>query len=537
MSEGRNFLLAIFLSFMVLTLYNMWRGPIEEAAPVVKAESNEIKPAAVESPSMPVLQLVERQKALTSTERVAFESPSLVGSINLETGDIDDVTLKNYRQDTSPNSGRVVLLSPQNTHNGYWVNQQVVSLNAGQMWSVVSKSDKRITIATENKQCRVERTFEFDDHYMVRATDKVIAKEATHIRPSWTICRRTVPEASNMTVHEGAVGVIGGRLQELAYKDLKASFNHKGGWLGFTDKYWLVALVPSDQEAYSSQYDSSGSTYTCKMSAGEQALQPGMEWNQSINIFVGAKELHQLDAYEKNVPIDRFDLAVDFGWFYFITKPLFYALQYINQLCGSLGLAILLMTVISKLLVFPLSRKSYRAMERMKAVAPKMELLRARYKDDPTRMQQEIWALYKKEKANPLSGCLPQLLQMPLFFCLYKVFSVSLEMRHAPFMGWIDDLSMPDPTHVLNLFGLLPFTPPEFMHIGLWPLLMGLTMVWQQRMAPQATDPVQARMMWIMPVMFVFLFSGFPAGVVLFWTLSNVIAIAQQLWEKRCAKN
>lgn len=515
----------------------MWFTPAPEAVPAEKAQNEPVKPVVEAKPSVPVLQLIERQKALASTKRVMFENSDLVGSINLETGDIDDVTLKNYCQDTTPNSSRVVLLAPRNTENGYWIEHNFVPLEADQTWQVVSQSPTRIVIATENQQCRVERTFELDEHFMVRTIDKVIAKEVTIFNPTWMVCRRAAPQNTNMTVHEGGIGVINGRLQELAYKDLGASFKHKGGWLGFTDKYWLVAMIPNAQENYSSRYDSSNSVYTCSTSLGEQTLQPGAEWSHTMNVFVGAKELHQLDAYEESLPVDRFDLAVDFGWFYFITKPLFYVLQYIHKLCGNLGLAILLMTLISKVLVFPLSRKSYRAMERMKAVAPKMEMIKARYKDDPTRMQQEVWALYKKEKANPLAGCLPQLLQMPLFFCLYKVFSVSLEMRHAPLMGWIHDLSMPDPTHVFNLFGLLPFTPPEFMHIGLWPLLMGLTMVWQQRMAPQSADPVQARMMWIMPVMFIFLFSGFPAGVVLFWTLSNILAIAQQLWEKRRVTN
>lgn len=533
MSENRNLLLAAVLSFGVFTFYSMWRGPIQETTPPAEVAAKPMTEKSV--PTTSVVNIIERQKALASSHRVMIENKDLISSINLETGDIDDATLKHYKENTTPESPNVVLLAPHNTQEGYWVRHDLVEMNATQTWQVMAQTPTNIVIATENQSCRIERTFELDDHYMIRMSDKIIAREKTLVCPKWSICRRQVPQSSNMTVHEGGVGVLGGRLQELAYKDMQAQFDHKGGWLGFTDKYWLVAVIPDAQSSYKSSFQSSGNVYTCTTSLPEHTLQPGEAWQHTVRLFVGAKELALLDTYEARIPADRFELAVDFGWFYFITKPLFYALQAINKLCGSLGLAILLMTILSKIVVYPLSRKSYRAMERMKAVAPKMEKIKARYHDDPTRMQQEIWALYKKEKANPLSGCLPQLLQMPLFFCLYKVFSVSLEMRHASFMGWIQDLSMPDPTHLFNLFGLLPFTPPAFLHIGLWPLLMGASMAWQQSLAPPTADPAQARMMWIMPVMFVFLFSGFPAGVVLYWTLSNVLAIAQQLWEKRKA--
>lgn len=542
MGDNQRLIIAIGLSFAVLTFYNFWQEP------TAKPQHIEQTPATQTALDQPVPQapkidpnvIVERAQAIEKSQRAFFENACVVGSINLANGNIDDLTLKQYKEKPTSQSQPVTLLSPANTKEGYWLDTQLIKSNPAtpnpdELWRITVNTPERIVINLERDDAIFERTFELDNQYVFKITDSVKAKQNIQLSPKWSITRRHAPSDSTMVVHEGGVGVLNGKLQEVAFKDLEGQYQHQGGWLGFTDKYWLVSFISNQKETYRSTYTKENDLCVCESHLPDVLLQGGEEWQHTFHVFAGAKEIQTLDNYEPKLNIDRFDLAVDFGWFYFITKPLFYALQFLKEMCGSLGLAILVMTFISKILVYPLARNSYRSMNRMRELAPKMDAIRKRFKDDQMRMNQEVMALYQKEKVNPLSGCLPQILQAPIFFCLYKVFYVSLEMRHASFLGWIHDLSAPDPTHVFNLFGLLPFTPPSFLHIGLLPLIMGATMLWQQRLSPPPSDPAQAKMMLLMPAVFIFLFSGFPAGVVLYWTFSNVLAIAQQLFEKKRA--
>ena len=306
-----------------------------------------------------------------------------------------------------------------------------------------------------------------------------------------------------------------------------------GGWLGITDKYWLVALVPDQKTPVTTRFtyrnDSGLEKFQADFLGTPLTVQPGTSGQSVSHLFTGAKEVKVLDAYEENLGVARFDLAIDFGWFYFLTKPIFYTLIFINEHVGNFGIAILLLTVLIKLLFFPLANKSYVSMSKMKKLQPEMVKLRERFGDDKTKLNQEMMALYKKEKANPMAGCLPIALQIPVFFSLYKVLFVSIEMRHAPFYGWISDLSAADPTSLVNLFGLIPWTPPEFIPaLGVWPIIMGITMFLQQKLNPQPADPIQAKIFMFLPFVFTFMLSTFPAGLVIYWSWNNTLSMAQQ---------
>jgi len=308
-------------------------------------------------------------------------------------------------------------------------------------------------------------------------------------------------------------------------------YSSEGGWLGFTDKYWLTSLVPPQNEAVKARFthtvDAGVDRYQADYLGPEATVAPGSTVESSARFFAGAKEVNLLDAY-KDSGIPLFDRAIDFGWFYFLTKPIFLILQFFYQILGNFGLAILLLTLCVKLLFFPLANKSYNAMSKMKLLQPEIQKLRERFPDDKARQQQEMMALYKRVGANPLAGCLPIVIQIPVFFALYKVLFVTIEMRHAPFFGWIHDLSAPDPTSFANLFGLLPFAPPAILMIGAWPLIMGLTMFLQQKLNPQPVDPVQARMFMLLPVIFTYMLAAFPAGLVIYWAWNNLLSIGQQ---------
>lgn len=346
----------------------------------------------------------------------------------------------------------------------------------------------------------------------------------------------TPPTAGFFILHEGPIGVLGGTLEEIDYDDLQEDGDIElpsdGGWLGITDKYWLTALVPDQESTLTANFRHSLSDgqdrYQVDYLRNQIRLSPGNTIEVVDRLFVGAKEVSLLDQYREDYGIPLFDRAVDFGWFYFLTKPLFYVLHWFYERVGNYGVAILLLTLLVKILFYPLANKSYRSMSQMKKLQPEMMKMREQYGDDKARMNQELMALYKKEKVNPMSGCLPIVVQIPVFFALYKVLFVSIEMRHAPFFGWIQDLSAPDPTTVFNLFGLIPWDPPAFLMIGVWPLLMGATMLLQQRLNPQPADPMQAKIMMMLPLMFIFLFATFPAGLVIYWTWNNVLSIAQQ---------
>jgi YidC/Oxa1 family membrane protein insertase len=374
-------------------------------------------------------------------------------------------------------------------------------------------------------------------------TDRVTnnSPHEVHLSQRSEIARRNRDQSSkaaaSSSVHEGGIGCFDKSLKEISFDKLEngdsVNCTASNGWAGFTDKYWLTSFVIKDTSSVKVNIVKDLALLKCSAVTGDISVKPGESIEYKNLIFAGAKELGVLEKYEKAYGISKFDLAVDFGWLYFLTKPLFYLLHLLFSLLGNMALAIVLLTVLSKIVLFPFAKKSHLSMARMKDLQPKLERLKQLYGDDKVRMNEEMLRLYRSEKINPVSGCLPLLAQMPIFFCLYKVFSVSIEMRHAPLFFWIKDLSAPDPSSLFNLFGLIHWIPPHFLQIGVLPILMGATMFWQQKLSPQPADSSQAKMMYLMPVIFLFMFAAFPAGLVLYWTVSNVLAIAQQMFMMR----
>lgn len=543
-SENRNFILAIVLSMIVWVGYSMM---IEK--PPLPAKN--IAPAqTIERPVQQVKKILSKSEALSSDPRIAINTPKLKGSISLKGARFDDLELKEYKQDTKEGSPSVVLLSPSNAPNGYliesgWVGEGRASLafpGPETVWRSSSAElsvGKPVTLSWMNPEgVLFERVIEIDDKYMFKVTEKVKNTTSSDINVSnWAVISRMgLPATSDyMVLHEGAIGMVNGKLKELEYKKLKEKPMEEvnaSGWIGFTDKYWLTSLIPQDKIKVSARFkvtsDSGVDVYQAEYITPQVLVKSGDVYQTTHHIFAGAKILDMLDAYEVTHNLDHFDLAVDFGWFYFLTKPLFYAMSFLYGFLGNFGWAIVVLTILAKAIMFPFANKSYHSMSRMKVLQPEMERLKQKYGDDKVRMQQELMAFYKANNLNPVGGCLPMLIQIPVFFALYKVLFVSIEMRHAPFFGWIHDLSAPDPTSIFNLFGLLSFTPPDALMIGVWPLIMALTMYLQQKMSPQPADSTQAKMMLLMPVLMLYLFASFPAGLVIYWAWSNVLSILQQ---------
>ena len=560
MSENKNLIVAIGLSLSILFGFQyFYEGSKPKPAPVIIKESITAAPVPLPAQSnaevLVPAQPLTREQSLALHKRVPVKTPKVTGSINLVGARLDDLSLKLYRETADPKSPEIILLSPEQSKDAYFVEFGWLGTakfpDSKSIWTIQGPQaeltpTQPVTLTWKNGEgLKFERTINVDENYLFTVTDRVTsdAQADIQLKAYSQITRIGKPVTSGYYIlHEGAIGVINGRLNEVDYdklfKESAIQQTTTGGWLGFTDKYWLVALIPNQKTAAHTTFSGQekGGIFRCHIEYDGQTLKPGQTLEQTQYAFTGAKVLSLLDGYEEKLGFKRFDLAVDFGWFYFLTKPLFYILEFFHQLLGNLGLAILLLTVLVKILFFPLANKSFKSMARMKILGPKMELIKQRYAHDKARMNQELMDFYRREKVNPVSGCLPMLIQAPIFFCLYKVFFVTIEMRHAPFYGWIHDLSSPDPTSVFNLFGLIPWTPPSVLMIGLWPLLMGITMILQQRLSPQPADPVQAKIMLIMPVMFTYLFASFPAGLVIYWAWSNMLTISQQVLITRRAE-
>jgi YidC/Oxa1 family membrane protein insertase len=565
MPEQRNLILAIVLSVTIIIAFQYFYelprikdAQRQEGTRTEQAvdESEQRPGAETVAPSAPGTASETRPPAAASSEviegadRIEFDSGRIRGSFSLTGGRIDNLILSDYRLTTAPDSPDVTLLSPPGEFEPYFVElgwvaaDQSVSVPGGHtVWSPDSKElrpDQPVTLTWDNGQgLRFERRIEIDDAYMFTITQRVVndGDEPVSLHPYGLVSRWGTPQTLGFFIlHEGPIGVLNGTLEEIDYDDLHEGSNvelsSRGGWMGFTDKYWLTALVPDQTSELTGTFRHNvvdgQNRYQVDYLRTAVSVPAGGSVEVTDRLFAGAKEVERLDRYGEEYGIPLFDRAVDFGWFYFLTKPLFHVLHFFYKWTGNYGVAILLLTLIVKLLFFPLANKSYRAMSKMKKLQPEMMRLREQYGDDKMRMNQELMALYKREKANPMSGCLPIVVQIPVFFALYKVLFVSIEMRQAPFFGWIHDLSAPDPTSIFNLFGLLPFDPPAFLMIGIWPLLMGATMFLQTKLNPQPADPMQARIMLLLPLMFIFLFATFPAGLVIYWTWNNVLSIGQQ---------
>ena len=529
-------------------------GTVTPSAPGQNSGAITPKPAGAannQGNDMPAIQAgASRQAALKASPRIAINGKRVNGSISLKGARIDDLILSDYFETLEKDSPAVTLLSPEGAPSPYYADfgwsatDDTKVPDANTVWQANGRSlsdERPLTLSWNNGEgLTFQQIFEIDENFMFTVTQRVTnaSGKAVDLYPYGLVRRVDTPNTLGFYIlHEGPLGVFDEVLTEVDYDDLVDNKSEEvkstGGWIGFTDKYWLAALIPEKDQAINA-------TFRYNRMAGRDGYQtdfvnqnavavPAGGNAQSVNrLFAGAKQVELLDKYEEQYGIARFDLAVDFGWFYWLTKPLFYVLDYFFKLLGNFGLAIMLLTVGVKLIFFPLANKSYTSMSKMKKLQPEMEKLRERHGNDKQKLNQGMMEMYKKEKVNPASGCLPILIQIPVFFALYKVMFVTIEMRHQPFYGYIKDLAAPDPTSLFNLFGLIPWDVPEFLAIGVLPLMMGGSMFLQQKMNPQPADPIQAKIFLFMPLFFMFLLARFPSGLVIYWTWNNILSILQQ---------
>jgi YidC/Oxa1 family membrane protein insertase len=590
MLENRNTILAVLLSGLVLIawqyFYNIPQMEKQRAAQQAQAElqkqatpadNNSAAPASTPQPgsapaptaapaagSGPV---VDRDTAIAATTRVKIETPTLIGSIALKGARIDDLSLVKYRETVDPGSPPIVLFAPSNTANPYysefgWVpaaGSTVRLPSQDTTWQQEGNGSltpsSPLVLKYDNGEGLVfHRTISVDDHYLFAVRDEVTntGNAPVTLYPYALISRGGTPPVSGYSIlHEGFIGYLGDQgLQELTYKKVEEQAvpfsNVTNAWLGITDKYWAAALLPdTDQTLMQARFSTGGQQkrYQADYMLPAQTINIGGTGAANARVFAGAKEASVVGlnfpfvgfgGYNQQLGLNHFDLLIDWGHFYFITKPMFLALDFFYHLVGNFGIAILLVTVIVKLLFFPLANKSYASMAKMKSVQPQLQALKERYPDDKVKQQQEMMEIYKKEKINPIAGCLPIAIQIPVFFSLYKVLFVTIEMRHAPFFGWIKDLSAPDPTNLFTAFGLLHYDPtqlPLFGHylaLGIWPIIMGITMWFQMKLNPTPPDPTQQMIFGWMPLIFTFMLAGFPAGLVIYWAWNNTLSVLQQ---------
>ncbi|AMJ63836.1 membrane protein insertase YidC [Bosea sp. PAMC 26642] len=576
--DNRNLLLAITLSVVILLGWQYFyaKPQMEKQQQIAQqnrqTQTDSVAPGTTAVPApgtpgvagttapgaVPATPAVEtRAQALARSPRVQIDTPKIAGSIALTGARIDDVSLKAYRETVDPNSPNIILLSPLGGPNAYysdfgWVGAPGTAVplpNATTVWSAdaqVLRAGTPLTLSWDNGQGLLfKRVVTIDENAMFTLRDEVENKGAGPVTlfPYGQVVRHGKPATLGYYVlHEGLIGNLGEQgLQEFTYDHvdkepaLGTGTNGKvwkdavGGFVGITDKYWAAAVVPDQARKYEGRYSSvqtgSARTYQADFLAEAVTVAPGANGSSNARLFAGAKEVAAIDGYEKNLGIKRFELLIDWGWFYFITKPMFFVMDWIYKHVGNFGIAILGVTLLLKLLFFPLASKSYASMAKMKAVQPEMVAIRERYADDKMKQQQALMELYKTQKINPIAGCWPVLLQIPVFFALYKILFITIEMRHAPFFGWIRDLAAPDPT---NVFFFLPAALTSFLHIGIWPIFMGITMFIQMKMNPEPPDPVQKMMFTWMPVFFTFLLGSFPAGLVIYWTWNNLLSVSQQ---------
>ncbi len=584
MIENRNTILAVILSGLVLIawqyFYNIPTMEKQRAAQQAElAQKQAANPAATPAtpanpagtPATPGTQaqipgapataapVVSRPTAIAASPRVKIDTPSISGSISLTGARIDDVALVKYRETVDPKSPAIELFSPSGTKEPFYAEFGFVP-SAGStikmptrdtLWSQEGTGaltpTTPVTLTWNNGQgLTFKRTISIDDKYLFTIKDDVanVGDAPVTIYPFGLISRHGTPHVSGYYIlHEGLIGVLGDQgLQEYGYKKMDETkaveFKVSNAWMGITDKYWAGTLLPNPkanvQARFSSNLVGTLRTYQTDYLLDPMTIAIGGNATTTTSLFAGAKENATVDAYDKQLGLNKFDRLIDWGWFYFITKPMFFMIDWFFHIVGNFGVAILLVTVLVKLVFFPLANKSYASMAKMKAVQPQLAALKDKYPDDKMKQQQEMMEIYKKEKINPIAGCLPILIQIPVFFSLYKVLFVTIEMRHAPFFGWIKDLSAPDPTNLFNLFGLFAFDPTQlpvlgyYLHLGIWPIIMGITMWIQMKLNPTPPDPTQKMIFDWMPLIFTFMLAGFPAGLVIYWAWNNLLSVLQQ---------
>ncbi len=560
--ESRNLILAIILSVGVLFIWSFFFEAPEQEVLNGEIESGDVSEVNSNELDMEAIDEIERSlgiaendnigldEALNADKRVKIETDSIIGSINLKGLRIDDIILKKYNETQEEFSEKIRVLQPIDTYDGYevtfgWIKNQDANFetpNAESIWKVSNsnatlRSNNEVEFEWSNTTGQTFiTTIGLDEDYLFDITQEVKnnSNEEIIINNASKVTRKQAPSLSGMFIlHEGLLGVLQEKLELIDYDDLKddeetLNFESDNGWVGITDKYWLAALIPDQNKSFKAiyTYDNGYIAYFRSLNATKVAA--GSDHIVESQIFIGAKEAKLIDRYQEDYGIYNFDLAIDWGWFYFLTKPLFNVIYFFSELSGNFGLAIIILTVITRIVFFPLANWSFISMAKMKMLQPEMTRIKELHKDDRAQQQQALMALYKKEKVNPISGCLPILIQIPFFFAIYKMLFVSIEMRHAPFYGWIQDLASKDPTTIFNAFGLIPWDPPSFLIIGIWPILMGLTMYIQQKLNPAPPDPIQARIFMFLPLFITILLAQFAAGLVIYWTTNNVLSIIQQ---------
>ena len=545
--DTKNVIAAISLSAAVIILYSLFFQPDpavikKNLAEQKKIESNTDTPSLDKNENFTKL---SRKDALKENDRIQFENNSVVGSISLKGAAIDDLTFKEYNVELNKGD-KIILLNPRNVEDGYLIESGFVSTNknidipdASTVWKV--SGNKRLTnnspvkLSWSNSQgITFEKSISLDDQFLFTVKEKIIntSNKSYNFYSYGQIIRNKLPEISGFYIlHEGFLSVLDDQLIEEDYDDIqekKFSQTAQEGFVAISDKFWVTSIIPPKGKEFKTTFDYKNKFRANYISTKGIAVEANSSIEEKIQIIVAAKRVNVIDGYAKNLDINKFDLAIDWGFMYFITKPLFFVLDYFFKLLGNYGLAIIAVTVCIRLAFFPLANFSFKSMGKMKLLAPEMARLKEIHKDDKMKLQQAMMALYKKEKVNPMSGCLPILVQIPVFFALYKVLFVTIEMRHMPFYGWIHDLSDRDPTSLFNIFGLLPWDPPSFLLIGAWPIIMGITMFIQQKLNPTPPDPIQAKIFMFFPVFLTVILAPFPAGLVIYWSFNNIFTMIQQ---------
>ncbi len=548
--EGKNVLLAIILSTIVLVFWaTFFEAPIVDPS---TSENQITKNEDVSSPSIDdnvkeIKNEITRNEIINSVNRIKVENENIKGSISLQGAIIDDIIFKNYNE-TLDGESKVIFLNPKSSSKEYfietgWASSGDESIKlpvSDSIWKVKGNStltpSSPVTIEWDNGDGLIfTKKIDLDEKFLFKITQSIKnnSNKSYQFYPYAQITRSGKIEGMKIYIlHEGFLGVFGDELVEKDYDDIekeKFTTSNSKGWLGITDKYWLTAIVPEKGKEFKAEFVAKKEKYRANYIIKEaKILNPGSSVTSEINTFVAAKEVAVIDGYAEQLGIEKFDLAIDWGWFYFFTKPLFFVIDYFFRLTGNFGLAIVIITALVRLIFFPLANYSFKSMAKMKILQPEMLRLKELHKDDKAKLQQEMMALYKREKVNPISGCLPVLIQIPFFFAIYKMLYVTLEMRHQPFFGWIKDLSERDPTSIFNLFGLIPWDPPTFLMIGAWPILMGVSMWIQQKLNPTPPDPIQAKIFMFFPIFLTIILAPFPSGLVVYWTVNNILTIAQQ---------
>jgi len=546
--DSKNVIAAISLSAAVIIIYGLFFAPPPPDPKKINNEKNNVVESTSEAPSLDQnieVSKISRNEAIENEDRVQFENSTVIGSISLVGGSIDDLTFKKYTN-TLNGDDNVILLNPKKVEDGYYIetgwataNKNINLPNSKTIWTIEGNNkltpNSPIKLSWTNDQnIKFIKDISIDDQYLFKVNQTIInnSEKTYNFYPYGQIIRNLAPEIIDFFIlHEGLIGVFDDQLVEEDYDDIeekKFSINADKGWLGITDKYWITSLIPQENRKFRTDFDYKNKFRANFIETSATEIGANETKSNEIKIIIAAKEVDIIDGYAENLNISKYDLAIDWGWFYFLVKPLFFLIDYFFKLTGNFGIAIILITICIRIVFFPLANYSFKSMAKMKVLQPEMTRQKELHKEDKMKLQQEMMALYKKEKVNPVSGCLPIFIQIPFFFAIYKVLFVTLEMRHQPFYGWIKDLSERDPTSIFNLFGLIPWDPPSFLLIGVWPCLMGLSMYLQQKLNPTPPDPIQAKIFAFFPLFLTVILAPFPSGLVIYWTINNILTMAQQ---------